>query len=85
MHAGAKLNAEHVKGPAKVVAGKKAEKPHAQGCAFRWSSAEPRRTELGRLTITADAGFSRHPLSGSSSSFTYAASPCNASLRSTGR
>jgi hypothetical protein len=31
MRAGAKFNAEHMEGPARVVAGEKAEQPHAQG------------------------------------------------------
>jgi hypothetical protein len=44
LHTGAKLNAENVKRPAETVAGKKAEQPHTQGCAFQEGvSAEPRR------------------------------------------
>jgi hypothetical protein len=35
MHAGAKFNAEHMEGPARMVAGEKADQPHAQGCAFQ--------------------------------------------------
>jgi hypothetical protein len=31
MHLGANFNAEHMEGPARVVAGKKAEQPDAQG------------------------------------------------------
>jgi hypothetical protein len=44
LHTGAKLNAENVRRPAEMVAGKKAEQPHTQGCAFQEGvSAEPRR------------------------------------------
>jgi hypothetical protein len=73
MHAGAKINAEHMEGPARVVAGEKAEQPDAQGMCLsvRELVPSPDRIGLGKLTIAADAGFSRHPSSGSSSSFTF--------------
>jgi hypothetical protein len=59
-----------VKGPTEAVSGQKAQQPHAQGCAFRRGSAEPRRIGLGKLTIAVVGGFTGHPSSGSSCSFT---------------
>src|SRR5207302_648090 len=70
---GAKLIAEHVEGPAEIVAGEKAEQPHVQGVrAFPfWLFAELRRAKgLRSLNYSRRSGFTRHPLGGSASLFT---------------